>query len=184
MKDHHHFTLVVSYGPNIGTPELLLIINKTVIAINIFTDVVRVGDSVHSKLPVEIEDTFIHRDFDIVTVDSAAGFILECNTKFHICTFEVSGWYFGKTAGLFGTINNEASDDFLSSDKKKYNETNIKDFAALPRSCRTQANCTVIKGTTCLGGYCLCGDNTNPVNGACKTQIKDVTPQHVSSACS
>ncbi|KAK9890371.1 hypothetical protein WA026_010464 [Henosepilachna vigintioctopunctata] len=137
MKDHH-FTLVVSYGPNIDTHELLLIINKTVIAINIFTDVVRVGDSVHSKLPVEIGDTFIHRDFDIVTVDSAAGFILECNTKFHICTFEVSGWYFGKTAGLFGTINNEASDDFLSSDKKKYNETNIKDFAgswALNREC-------------------------------------------------
>ncbi|KAK9890273.1 hypothetical protein WA026_010381 [Henosepilachna vigintioctopunctata] len=48
---------------------------------------------------------------------------------------------------------------------------------ALPRSCRTQANCTVIKGTTCLGGYCLCGDNTNPVNGACKTQIRG--PRHL-----
>lgn len=41
---------------------------------------------------------------------------VECNLKFNTCTLELSGWYFGKTAGLFGTMNNEPSDDFLASD--------------------------------------------------------------------
>ncbi|KAL3290379.1 hypothetical protein HHI36_023721 [Cryptolaemus montrouzieri] len=136
MKDHN-FTLIVSYGSK-KTHELLLMINKTLVEIDIFADLVKVGDSAHSQLPLEIGDTFIHRDSGIITVDSASGFLLECNTKFHVCTFEVSGWYFGKTAGLFGTINNEPSDDFLSSDKMKHNETNVSEFArtwALNKEC-------------------------------------------------
>lgn len=57
------------------------------------------------------------------------------------------------------------------------NQQNAPIQPTVQRPCRSQANCTVIKGTTCLGGYCLCGDNTNPVNGACKAQIKG--PRHL-----
>ncbi|XP_018564970.1 uncharacterized protein LOC108906241 isoform X2 [Anoplophora glabripennis] len=42
------------------------------------------------------------------------------------------------------------------------------------RHCTTQANCTFIKGTTCLRNYCLCGDNTNPANGICSATRKGV----------
>lgn len=41
---------------------------------------------------------------------------LECNLKFDLCTLELSGWYYGKTAGILGTMNNEAMDDVTSSD--------------------------------------------------------------------
>ena len=66
--------------------------------------------------------------------------------KFDLCVFEVagkfkrdyhstkltyntfSGWYFGKTAGLWGTINNEPSDDFLTSQKVKAKPTDLRLF--------------------------------------------------------
>ncbi|XP_019878733.1 uncharacterized protein LOC109606641 [Aethina tumida] len=45
------------------------------------------------------------------------------------------------------------------------------------KQCTNQTNCAFIKGTTCLRGYCLCGDNTNPVNGGCNAQYKG--PRHI-----
>lgn len=39
-----------------------------------------------------------------------------------------SGWYFGKTAGLWGTINNEPSDDFLTSQKIKAKPEDLQLF--------------------------------------------------------
>ncbi|CAH1990443.1 unnamed protein product [Acanthoscelides obtectus] len=40
------------------------------------------------------------------------------------------------------------------------------------KPCTDQSNCTYIKDTTCLKGFCYCGDNTHPVNGRCKTTEK------------
>lgn len=39
-----------------------------------------------------------------------------------------TGWYFGKTAGLWGTMNNEPSDDLLTSTKTKLTTSNIDSF--------------------------------------------------------
>ncbi|XP_008193341.1 uncharacterized protein sosie isoform X1 [Tribolium castaneum] len=39
--------------------------------------------------------------------------------------------------------------------------------AATPKHCTTQANCSIIKGTTCIKDRCLCGNNENPINGKC-----------------
>lgn len=38
------------------------------------------------------------------------------------------GWYFGKTAGLWGTINNEPSDDFLTSSRIKARSEDLQLF--------------------------------------------------------
>lgn len=35
--------------------------------------------------------------------------------QFDLCWFEVSGWYFAKTAGLLGTLNNEPYDEYTMS---------------------------------------------------------------------
>lgn len=37
---------------------------------------------------------------------------MNCNLQFDLCWFELSGWYFGKTAGLLGNMNNEYYDDY------------------------------------------------------------------------
>ena len=39
------------------------------------------------------------------------------------------GWYFGKTAGLLGTMNNEPSDDLLTPNRQKMLTSEIQTFA-------------------------------------------------------
>lgn len=53
---------------------------------------VAVGNSCSGRLPTTVEnDTFVYRDMDIVTIESALGFVLRCNMKFEVCMFDVSG---------------------------------------------------------------------------------------------
>ncbi|KAJ8978166.1 hypothetical protein NQ317_004215 [Molorchus minor] len=138
-----NFTLLVSYDDKGDTNQLILLLDKTVVKINSFTGVVEIGDSGTDQLPAQILDVYLYRVSDIVTVQSASGFTLECNMKFHICLFQVSGWYFGKTAGLWGTLNNEPYDDFLMSTKVRANITDLDEFGnswALDKSCRSKSS--------------------------------------------
>lgn len=71
------------------------------------------------QLPAELGDgeAYVYQEESIVVVESKLRlFRLECNMKFDLCILELSGWYYGKTAGLFGTMSNEHIDDFLGSD--------------------------------------------------------------------
>ncbi|KAL1492800.1 hypothetical protein ABEB36_010984 [Hypothenemus hampei] len=45
------------------------------------------------------------------------------------------------------------------------------------KQCKYQTNCETIKNTTCLNGYCWCGDNRAPVNGACSAPY--LGPNHI-----
>lgn len=68
----------------------------------------------------------------------------------HIIWQCLSGWYFGKTGGLWGTMNNEPSDDLFTSDGERIKPNNINDFAqswALDRNCYSNKN-TVIDTRT------------------------------------
>lgn len=65
-----------------------------------------------NTLPLAIGDIIVHRDLDMLTISSAKGFILSCNLRFDVCWFELSGWYYGRTAGILGNMNNELNDDF------------------------------------------------------------------------
>ncbi|KAJ8980693.1 hypothetical protein NQ317_010595, partial [Molorchus minor] len=38
--------------------------------------------------------------------------------------------------------------------------------------CLNQSACAVIKGTTCLRGFCYCGDNSHPANGVCRDTLR------------
>ncbi|CAH1377756.1 unnamed protein product [Tenebrio molitor] len=42
--------------------------------------------------------------------------------------------------------------------------------SAQAKFCTTQANCSLIKGTTCIKEKCLCGNNDVPHNGKCDAQ--------------
>jgi len=43
------------------------------------------------QLPIEIEDTYIYQEAQILTIESARGFSMQCNLKFDVCTFSLSG---------------------------------------------------------------------------------------------
>lgn len=65
-------------------------------------------------LPIIVEDLIVYRDSDILKIKCGAGFNIECNMKFSLCWLELNGRYFGQTAGLLGTMNNEPFDDFIT----------------------------------------------------------------------
>lgn len=69
-------------------------------------------------------------------------FMISFKCAVEIYIFFVSGWYFGKTAGVFGTMDNEPSTDFLTP--RKTIETDLGRFArswALePQKCVSSKN--------------------------------------------
>lgn len=98
--------------------KFTLISGEDVITIEMIGDQLRIGDNVTALLPIRLKDLIIHRDTDVLTIDSSNGFQLKCNIQFDYCALEMAGWYFGKTAGLLGTMNNERYDDYLMANNK------------------------------------------------------------------
>lgn len=70
------------------------------------------GRNLTTTLPIRIGETVVYREADILMVESGKGFLLSCNLQFDLCWFEVSGWYFGRTGGILGNMNNEGYDDY------------------------------------------------------------------------
>ncbi|KAF5300365.1 hypothetical protein FQR65_LT00986 [Abscondita terminalis] len=141
-----NFSVAMSYDvTRRNNNELMLIVNNTVVKININDDVLKIGEATISRLPLQVGDLYLYQEFGVVTVDSASGFVLQCNMKFDVCILELSGWYFGKTAGLWGTMNNEPSDDLLTSSGKKVKRNDIDSFA---QSWMLDKTCSPLTGQT------------------------------------
>ncbi len=104
--------------------------------VEIFSDGRVIMDDARTELPVSTDTTEIMRDGNIITVENRNGVEVRCDLTHNHCTVSVSGWYFGKTAGLLGTYNNEPSDDLLTSDRRRVD--NVGEFAA---SWSTSSSC-------------------------------------------
>ncbi|XP_025406452.1 uncharacterized protein LOC112680523 [Sipha flava] len=121
------FSLVLSYESEIkGQYTLLLLLGHDTISINLQRKDVKVLPDSVKQLPLQLNDTIIYYENEMLIVESMRGISLICNMRFQYCTFHISGWYFGKTAGLLGTLDNEPSDDMLSSNG--YVESDIFKF--------------------------------------------------------
>lgn len=79
---------------------------------------IKIGNETTTLLPSTSGDFLITRELNVVTVTSRLGFKVQCNLEFDVCHFEMSGWYFGKIAGVLGTMNNENFDDLTTSDNE------------------------------------------------------------------
>ncbi|CAD5111637.1 DgyrCDS929 [Dimorphilus gyrociliatus] len=70
-------------------------------------------------LPIVEDETMISRKGGMIVVNNTnRGLSVECELRFDRCTVSVSGWYYGKTAGLMGTYDNEPATDLLKSDRQ------------------------------------------------------------------
>lgn len=99
----------------LATRKLALYVDGNLFDIDVVAESISINRNRTTVLPVKINDVVVYRDNDILVVRSANGFKLNCNLQFDLCWFELSGWYYGKTAGLLGTMNNEPFDDLLTS---------------------------------------------------------------------
>lgn len=110
-------SLVQKSGKTFLTKKLLLITDQQTVEIDTGSanEKIKIGNNPTTSLPTAFGDVLIHLDANIVTVESRKGFILKCNLDFDVCSLDVSGWYFGKLAGILGSMNNEVYDDFSTS---------------------------------------------------------------------
>ncbi|XP_017105517.3 uncharacterized protein Apoltp [Drosophila bipectinata] len=105
------------------TRKLSFIANGQLIEIDLETDHITFNGNPQPILPLKLGPVEIHRDLDVLSITSDTQFSLHCNVQFDLCWFEVSGWYFARTAGLLGTLNNEPSDEYTMSNSLIANDT-------------------------------------------------------------
>ncbi|XP_023930015.1 uncharacterized protein LOC106176762 [Lingula anatina] len=118
-----NFTAIVNYDGSRDAKRKSITVFSDDKSIEIAPDfTVRVGaiggDSKKEELPFEFKSTTVRRQGDVVRIDNSNGVTIMCNWAHDVCSLNMTGWYFGKTAGLFGTYDNEMSNDFLTSEKK------------------------------------------------------------------
>ena len=75
-------------------------------------------DKRNAQLPIKFDHTYVYRQENSVVVENSEGLRVTCNAAFNVCTFTISGWYFGKTGGLFGIYNHEPSDDWINPERE------------------------------------------------------------------
>lgn len=75
-------------------------------------------DKRNTQLPIQFDQTYVYREENTVIVENSQGLRVSCNTVYNVCTFTISGWYFGKTGGLLGIYDNEPANDWMTSDRQ------------------------------------------------------------------
>ncbi|XP_024085563.1 apolipophorins [Cimex lectularius] len=119
------FSLILRYV----SPKKYLIsilVHNKVINVDLLKNQLEVEGEKVLHLPFQLNDTFISAQEGLAVIESKNGFTLKCNFKYDVCGFKISGWYFGKTAGLLGTVDNEAKTDYLTS--YGYLDSNVTSF--------------------------------------------------------
>jgi len=113
--------------------------------IEIFPDGKITIDGRRTELPTQVERTTISRLGSSVHVDNERGLKIVCDLPHDHCTVSLAGWYYGKTAGLFGTYDNEDVNDFTSIQNRVVDKPE-----ALAESWTVGAKCRAVNlaGTT------------------------------------
>ncbi|ELU04621.1 hypothetical protein CAPTEDRAFT_222921 [Capitella teleta] len=114
------FSVAVNYQRQRGRPvkkSLSIITNGK--QVEVFNDGRVVVDGSRIEMPVAFGNTTISRIGSMIRVDNTLGLTVDCNLPYDRCTVNVTGWYFSKTGGLFGTYNNEPADDFTTAENTR-----------------------------------------------------------------
>jgi hypothetical protein len=112
-----------------------------------------IGNGVKFGLPVEVGASRCVRTDNLVMCHfSEEGVKITVDTKNDFITVSVSGWYKGKSQGLFGTINNEAHDEWRLPNSMIAN--NINEFTnayELSGNAQCKLDITTDHAKTCTG---------------------------------
>jgi hypothetical protein len=85
--------------------------------IEIFPDAKITLDGSRVEMPLRVGNTTVSRQGNFISVKNDLGLSVVCDLPHDHCTVSMSGWYYGKTAGLLGTYDNEPANDFTTIDK-------------------------------------------------------------------
>jgi len=136
--------------------SLVVSLNQNHIEIDTELQQVKLDGSI-MELPLFLGPASVMRKGENIIVDDKRGIIVDCQLQHDICTVAVSGWYFGKTAGLMGTYDYEPSNDMrLPRGDLARNAMDLAASWQLEDSCRKQnlaRDQEMMKGTQ---GYDIC----------------------------
>lgn len=126
--ENGNFTVMAKYDKpdNSGKirKSILINVNNQLIEINPEHSTVKLNES-PAELPLKLKGVTVLRTSSAIVVDYKRGLTLECQLEHDICTLSMSGWYYGKTQGLFGSYDYERFNDM---------RTPTGDFAGSPAS--------------------------------------------------
>ncbi|XP_058818906.1 uncharacterized protein LOC131681859 [Topomyia yanbarensis] len=118
--DFYNKTFTLLLEPSVlddrSSRKITVLAEEHLLEIDISDMSVRINRNATTALPAQIGETVVYRETDQLIIQSFKGFKLTCSLQYHMCSFDLSGWYFGKTAGILGTMNNEVFDDYLTSE--------------------------------------------------------------------
>ncbi|XP_053663269.1 uncharacterized protein LOC128712401 [Anopheles marshallii] len=148
VHDYHNRSVTLLLEPSLQNHEqpsrqITVITDEETIAIDVFKMSVKINSKEATALPAMIgRKTEVFQESDLLYVQSQHGFLLACSLRYHLCWLELDGWYFGRVAGLLGTMNNEPFDDRITS-INQYSETDEQflNSWALP-GCNAQVTAT------------------------------------------
>ncbi|XP_033737047.1 LOW QUALITY PROTEIN: uncharacterized protein LOC117325169 [Pecten maximus] len=116
--DYHdkNFTVVVNFNRNRQSPAIRSMLVMTGGKnIEIFSSGIHV-DGRPSELPFLHDELSVERDGNHVKLNTGRGLEVIGDVEHEHFVVGISGWYFGKVAGLLGTYDNEHFDDMMTSD--------------------------------------------------------------------
>jgi hypothetical protein len=85
--------------------------------IEIYPDAKITLDGSRVEMPLRVGNATVSRQGSSISVKNDLGLDITCDLPHDHCTVAVSGWYYGKTAGLMGTYDNEKFNDYTTIDK-------------------------------------------------------------------
>ena len=152
------FAVVVNYKRENGKLIKTITVSDTQHQVEILPSGEVKKDGRTVELPLLLTEMVVLREKDQVVVKNVHGLGVVCDLTYDTCTVELGIRYFGKTAGLLGTYDNEPMRDAIKSDGSI--ATDLEDFAGswAVGNCRRARNIAVVQepreGTE---SYTMCG---------------------------
>ena len=101
---------------------------------------IKVNERPH-ELPYSFHKLSVERMGNWIKLDTGRGLVITGDAVNNHYLIEVSGWYFGKLAGLLGTYNNEQYDELTAADARL--KTDMNEFSKsweISKVCRPKGN--------------------------------------------
>ncbi|XP_036370999.1 uncharacterized protein LOC118768488 [Octopus sinensis] len=177
-----NFEVIANYSPKKNQPTLLSVNIKIGENDNLrfLKDYRVIHNGRVAELPFNTRDAKIFRTNNIVTLLGNSGYTIEINPSSGFYAVSVSGWYFNRVSGLFGTNNNEQYDDMRTNTGQLASD--LEDFTLswiTTLKCRSENQAerhNVPNSHMCSVFY---KDTSSPFRNC----FKQVNPEHFYAVC-
>ncbi|NWQ63052.1 APLP protein, partial [Neopipo cinnamomea] len=114
---HNAFTVILSEETS-NSRSLYVEMNQTVISIHPRLKISKMFSFTKENCqvldkPLQKNTTNSRRETNKIEISNQKGVSLSCDFQYDLCTLTLAGWHHGISAGLFGTNDNEAGNEWM-----------------------------------------------------------------------